>query len=183
MWKTVKTFFNNASKDVPKVNQTDDILFFFLQGTGKNLEHRYLHDIWEFSFEELEKNHDYIQWLFPLKEKSRFNPSAPVLSDVTRYQTKEIRENMIKSLDVLLDFYGLKRLDGEIVRLERFEKRKDWISKNNHNYLRMTRILKSLVLFGLEKEAKMFLAQLETIYLENKETIGEKTFQFWKEAV
>jgi len=42
---------------------------------------RTLREIWEKDYEWLEKTHDYIQWLFPLPEGSRFNIDAPILND------------------------------------------------------------------------------------------------------
>lgn len=38
----------------------------FLKGTGKDKQGRTLQDIWNFSDEQLESTHNYIQWLFPL---------------------------------------------------------------------------------------------------------------------
>jgi hypothetical protein len=49
----------------------------FYQGTGLDTEGRTLAQIWAFSDEAMEDDHDFIQWLFPLREPSRFNPDAP----------------------------------------------------------------------------------------------------------
>lgn len=172
------------SDDFETDKETDDLLFRFLSGTGKNYEGRYLYDIWEFAFSELESYHDYIQWIFPLKEESLYNRTAPVIEDETKYQTKEIKDNMLRTLDVMLHFYGLRRCGNEIVKGDDFVKRKNcWVTKSNHNFLRITRILKSLKMFGFEKEAQMFFDQLEKIYQDNRNEIGNKTFQYWKDAV
>ena len=84
------------SDDFETDKETDDLLFRFLSGTGKNYEGRYLYDIWEFTFSELESYHDYIQWIFPLKEESLYNRTAPVIEDETKYQTKEIKDNILR---------------------------------------------------------------------------------------
>lgn len=172
------------SDDFETDKETDDLLFRFLSGTGKNYEGRYLYDIWEFTFSELESYHDYIQWIFPLKEESLYNRTAPVIEDETKYQTKEIKDNMLRTLDVMLHFYGLRRCGNEIVKEDDFVNRKNcWVTKSNHNFLRITRILKSLKMFGFEKEAQIFFDQLEKIYQDNRNEIGKKNFQYWKDAV
>jgi len=40
---------------------------------------RFLEEIQGWSDLQLERTHDYIQWLFPLTKRSAFNPSAPIL--------------------------------------------------------------------------------------------------------
>src|SRR6476661_4163152 len=87
-------------------------LLGFYSGTGSDDRGRRLEDIWRFSHEELEDVHDYIQWLFPLAERSAFNPGAPVLDEATiqRFRTDEtLRRNVERSLGVMLDFYGFAR--------------------------------------------------------------------------
>jgi hypothetical protein len=100
------------------------------------------------------------QWLFPLSETSAFNISAPVLTpDVIkafRSQT-DLQQNLRQSFLRMLGFYGLELKGSEVVRGRGFEiKAANWLSASNHNHLRITRILKSLTLFGLEAEAKAF---------------------------
>jgi len=46
-------------------------------GIGTDHRGRYIQDIWNFDLETLEKEHDYIQWLSPLKEGSKYNKNAP----------------------------------------------------------------------------------------------------------
>ena len=53
----------------------------FYKGTGTDSEGRTIAMIWAYSHNQWEATHDFIQWLFPLPEPSRFNPSAPVLSE------------------------------------------------------------------------------------------------------
>ena len=56
----------------------------------------------------LEAVHDYIQWLFPLDEPSRFNPSAPLLTahDRAAFRDPELAANLRRALDRMLAFYG-----------------------------------------------------------------------------
>ena len=44
----------------------------FLTNTESDFKDRFLIDIWNFSDEDIEHTHDFIQLLFPLNEKSEF---------------------------------------------------------------------------------------------------------------
>jgi hypothetical protein len=54
-------------------------LLRFYAGTGPDDRGRFLREIHQWPDDELEHTHDYIQWLFPLAERSGFNPEAPTL--------------------------------------------------------------------------------------------------------
>ena len=162
-------------------------LIEFYSGTGKDASGRRLEDIWRFSNEELEDNHDYIQWLFPLTERSAFNPGAPLLDPATieRFRIDEsLKQNLERSLQVMLDFYGLEIAGDRIVRSATFSERSgNWLTAFNHNFLRLTRILKSLSLLGLERRAAQLFGCLEEIYAANTAVIGARTMGFWRRAV
>ena len=64
-------------------------LIGFYSGKGTDDRGRRIDEIWSFSHEELEAVHDYIQWLFPLAERSAFNPGAPLLDDETIARFRE----------------------------------------------------------------------------------------------
>jgi hypothetical protein len=170
---------------------SNDILAFY-QGQSADSEGRMLENIWSWDYQELEYTHDYIQWLFPLKEKSRFNRNAPILNEqvIEAFRTSEkLRANLIKSLNVMLQFYGLQchqlnETDIEITKSEEYQARKlDWIEQGNHNYLRLTRILTSLKLLGLENYAQALFKCLNKIYLEEGENIGSQTYIYWTKSV
>ena len=162
-------------------------LIAFYSGTGADVEGRKLEDIWRYSLDELEDNHDYIQWLFPLRERSAFNPHAPIVDDATIASFRSddtLRRNLERSLEVMLDFYGL-RIGGErIVRSATFgERSTNWLIPGNHNFLRLTRILKSLSLLGLSRRAEQLFACLDEIYTVSPRAIGERTMSFWRRAI
>jgi hypothetical protein len=162
----------------------NDALLAFYAGAGTDAAGRRLDDIWRFSHAELEDNHDYIQWLFPLTERSAFNPRAPILDAATieRFRADEsLRHNLERSVDVMLAFYGLENAGDRIVRAPTFAERSaNWLTPSNHNFLRLTRILKSLSLLGLEHRAAQLLACLEEIYAINTRVIAERTVSFWR---
>lgn len=140
---------------------------------------------------ELEYIHDYIQWLFPLVEKSAFNAEAPILDErqIEAFKThEELRQNLIHSFKRMLLFYGFQcdvsEAKIQIYRSPQYaEKSKNWLHSYNHNYLRITRILKSLRLLGLEEYALAFFEALKALYAEEKQKIGERTYHYWSSAV
>ena len=72
----------------------------FLNGTGPDHQGRYLRDIWDFDDKAIEQTHDFIQWMFPLTEKSMSVPGVPTLSaeDVEAIRTSDVaRSNLEKS--------------------------------------------------------------------------------------
>ena len=162
-------------------------LIAFYRGTGTDDRGRRLEEIWSFSHEELEAVHDYIQWLFPLAERSAFNPGAPLLDDDTIVRFREddaLRGNLERSLRVMLDFYGLAIAGHEILTVPTFTARsRIWLTPRNHNFLRLTRILKSLSLLGLHDRATQLLACLEGIDRRRPDIIGDETLRYWRQAV
>jgi len=145
-----------------------------------------LEDIWAFDDATLEAKHDFIQWLFPLKERG-VNPTAPLTNDETIRafeKDPELQNRLQKSFEVMLCFYGFeKKSDGSIRMGPSFEKQaQNWLHRGNHNYLRITRILHCLRLHGLKAEAKVFLTALETVYSRYSSQIGSKAIDFWRAA-
>ena len=55
-------------------------LLDFLRGTGRDASGRSIAAIWAMSNDDLERHHDFIQWLFPLDTPSRAVPGSPVLA-------------------------------------------------------------------------------------------------------
>jgi hypothetical protein len=172
-------------------NEVSENILAFYQSRSPDSSGRKLGDIWLWDYQKLEYTHDYIQWLFPLKEKSRFNQNAPILNDevIQAFRTDEqLRLRLRKSLEVMLQFYGLQcnKIDTtgiEITKSDNYPERKiNWIEEGNHNYLRLTRILTSLRLLGLEDYAQALFKCLNQIYLEDGKNIGSRTYAYWESA-
>jgi hypothetical protein len=137
----------------------------------------------------LESTHDFIQWVFPLNERSRFNATAPLLDAELMSAFREdqgLRDRAEAVFKRMLDFYGLRLTQTEIggptvERAHNYENRRaNWLRPSNHNFLRITRILKSLILMGLDPLAAAFFIQLRKIYVEESEIIGSRTLKMWK---
>jgi hypothetical protein len=170
---------------------TQRIVPFYL-GEQRDSQGRMIQEMWAWDFEELECAHDYIQWLFPLPERSMFNPDAPIVDDkvIQAFQSdSNLRQNLLRSLTVMLRFYGLQCQESDegkvvIIQSKDYPSRKsEWICLFDHNYLRITRILKCLMIFGLEDEAQAFYECLRQIYRESSDHIGGEAFQYWTNAV
>jgi hypothetical protein len=163
----------------------------FFGGGRPDSEGRYLRDLQTWPDDRLEMVHDFIQWMFPLMEPSLVNPAAPVLDAETIAEFRAapaLQQALRKSWRRMLDFYGLEVLGQEVERGQDFGvKAQNWLHPGNHNHLRITRILKSLCLLGLEKEALAFFDCLQKLYdserADTHSRITERTFQFWQDAV
>src|SRR5262245_50603371 len=125
----------------------------FYSGARTDTQGRYLQDIWDWTDADLEVTDDYIQWLFPLKEPSQFNPDAPLLTDGDIAEFRKdlvLSGNLYTSYIRILRFLGLQMTVIKVTEAPNFWNReKDVWSYPNHNWLRITRILKSLTLLGL----------------------------------
>jgi hypothetical protein len=161
-------------------------LIEFYLGEVPDSEGRTIHDILNFDLRELETVDNYIQWLFPVKERSQFNPNAPVLSDqdIAAFRRSEVlKRTLLDAFIKMLGFYGLELKDHKIVRSSAWDQRKRWVAPFNHNFLRISRILTSLKLLGLEEYAQAFYVALSDLYKEYTDRIGPDTWRFWTDAV
>lgn len=136
----------------------------------------------------LERTHDYIQWLFPLAEPSRFNPAVPVLGhkEINAFhQETLLRAHMRVALMRMLRFYGLAFAGGDIIRASSWNDRKaGWFTRPTHNNMRITRILRSLTLLGQQETAGMLLAALEKLTAEEPDcAVPADSMRFWRYAV
>lgn len=154
----------------------------FYGGTGEDCEGRKIDRIWIENDAYFEYCHDYVQWLFPLSEPSNFNPDAPLLTedDVAIFKANPtIQTNLVSSFRRFLAFLGLY-YEHEVLECIDFEPIQFKIE--NHNWFRITRVLKSLRLLGREKEVIAFYKYLKKIHEENG-WVSDNSFSYWKEAV
>lgn len=154
------------------MNQT---LIDFYLGTAPDTKGRYFKEIIAWRDDKLESQHDYIQHLFPLQMESRFNPSALLLDDETiEFFRNDYRiwDNVTIAFNRMMSFYNFDFDNPHPV----------WCSNNNHNYLRLTRMLTFLNLIRMEQLADRLWINLQDLYQNNKEAVGAVTYSFWKNA-
>ena len=183
---------NMASQSTP---EPFIVRFYDPNIQAKDRRGRTRSSILAWSDDELEYHHDYIQLLFPLPEGSPFNPSAPVIDEVTfnAFRSRlELQTQLRTSLQRMLRFYGFQfaseTADGgdsqtlQVVEGANYpEASRNWVRRFNHNHLRITRILRSLRVLGLENEALEFFKALKRVYEGGK--IGQKSMMFWTRAI
>lgn len=165
-------------------------LVAFFEGSAPDDRDRFLTDILAFDDEQIERVHDFIQWLFPMPERSGANPSAPILDQaaIDEFHARpELRAALRLSFDRMLAFYGFARHGDLIVKSASFPRSSGWLSAGNHNHLRLTRILRSLSILGDREGARALFDALAEVYHEESRNgsnrISRSSWQFWKNAV
>ncbi|SCZ96488.1 BZ3500_MvSof-1268-A1-R1_Chr8-2g10227 [Microbotryum saponariae] len=116
-----------------------------------------LHTHLSHNYSQLESNHSFIEWWFPLRTPG-VNAQAPLLTSnpnelIALRTDPEVQRRFRNSYEIMLDFYGFALDDfdsGRIKRTEHYEARYRNLVKNSHNWLRLSRILESCAEFGLE---------------------------------
>lgn len=164
-------------------------LLRFYDGSGTDHRGRTVADIVAWDDGRLENVHDFIQWLFPLDEPSAVNPYAPLVTpgDQRAFAgNPELRRRLLASFTRMLAFYGFVCAGPAPVRVLKASDwasaSRRWLTPGNHNYLRITRILKSLKLLGATEHARAFYDALVPVYESNRAAIGETTFEYWNDA-
>jgi hypothetical protein len=147
------------------------MLHDFLSGDIPDNKGRMISDILKFNQNEIESTHDYIQWIFPLREPSIFNPNAPMLIDEEEQliiKSKKCRESIISSVNMMLKYYGSSTT---------------WATANNHNLLRITRIIKSCsIILGMNWAQKIHEQIIERCKAI-KFTPPSETEKYWRNAI
>ena len=174
----------SIKQEMDRYVQSSPIINFYM-GTGKDQSHRTIRDVLNFSDSELEETHDYIQWLFPTSIRSDYNRYAPVLTleERRRFARNDVcKKNMVKSLDVMLRFYGLER-NRTVIRMDPVvfrDRSKIWLRRRNHNFYRLSRIVRSLGELGMKDFSKaLYHCLTREIYPRFKNVIGDLV-KHWK---
>jgi hypothetical protein len=150
------------------------LLFNFYSDDGLDVEGRTLKDMLDMSKLQLEKSHTVIQWMFPLNELSFYNHKAPILDDETIHAIKSSPKCMSNFYKVEHKFLDFLYEDGV--------RKPSWIKKENHNYLRITRLIKCCKLLGKLSSAEYYYNMAAELYYQFPVEIGEKTFKYWTDA-
>ncbi|XP_075058700.1 opioid growth factor receptor-like protein 1 isoform X2 [Mixophyes fleayi] len=135
---------------------------------------------WKCDYDKLEHNHTYIQWLFPLREQGlNFYAKELTTYEIEEFKkTKEAIKRFVLAYKMMLDFFGLKLMDknGNVSRATNWQERFLHLNESQHNYLRITRILKSLGELGYEN----FKPPLVKVFLQ--ESVVENTIPNMKQS-
>ncbi|KAF9533237.1 opioid growth factor receptor conserved region-domain-containing protein [Crepidotus variabilis] len=123
-----------------------------------------IHAEWFGDYETLEYNHGYIQWLFPIREHGMNFKSQPL----QKHELEAMKANptiiqrILKSYELMLDFYGMHLVSAETGLVDRCQTRNFMpryrnLVRASHNNLRISRIMKCLSEMGLERLNAGFL--------------------------
>jgi hypothetical protein len=143
----------------------------FLTGIGYDHRGRSFEDVLAFDDSSLERSHDYIQWLFPLPEASRFNLDAPVLTAdelAALAASASATDNLRRARDRMLSFY---------------RENDHWLTDFDHNHLRITRIIRCLALILGRGEAQAFHDEIRALVAAAGDSVNAQSLHYWREAV
>ena len=145
----------------------------FLSGSGTDHAGRTYQDILDQDDQWLEYTHDWVQWCFPLFEKSQSVKSAPTLESANEVEVirtcSSCQENMRLGL----------------IRYEEFLRDNDhWLRYHDHNHLRITRVIKSArMLMSEEQAGEFFRYVMELVGGRAHEKLSKTSMGYWKQAL
>lgn len=146
-------------------------LHAFLAGTGRDVRGRTLEDVLALPDRDLEQVHDFIQWLFPLPTRSAAQPDAPILSpgDAEAIRSDPVAlANLERASERMLAFYRDTR---------------HWLRFDDHNHLRITRILLSLRLLCGDDAALRFHDAIMALHAAGGSPVNPRNLRYWTDAV
>lgn len=177
---------------IPVIHRDPPLVRFYM-GISSDDEGRKIDDMLTWDNQLMQVCHDYIQWLFPTDEPSRFNKDAPLLNasiaDLFKSDSR-LQLNVRRALKHFSSFLGLawegspESQLASCTQADNFEKRilGCWQGPNNHNWKRITRILRCLQLVGMIKERDAFYACLLDIIATHPCMVDGETVRFWQDA-
>lgn len=146
------------------------LIVSFLEGEGTDARGRTLFDVLAMNDVALEHTHDFIQWLFPLPEPSAAVPDSPVLTpdDVLGIRGSELAPlALAAATDRMRNFYRATH---------------DWLTPNDHNHRRISRIIRSLRLLVGDAEADAFRDAIMARVEETQAPVSIRSRGYWATA-
>lgn len=161
----------------------------FYTGKENNSGYSYNDVVYEWDNQKWEDTHDFIQWLFPLDEPSKYNADAPILneSELATFQSSQmLRHRLILAYERFLSTLGLRfrytEDEGlEVFKTRDFDKYEHLWKTPNHNWLRVTRVMKTLNLVGLSEHSTALYYTLKQMS-DDGYNIPEETLGYWFHA-
>ena len=142
-------------------------------------------------YDLLEVHHGYIPWLFPIREQGLNHRSAPLQVHEAKVirRNPRMQERLLQSLVLMLDFFGMQLHDTTPLLITRHfnpivcAKQYRNLCESWHNYLRITRILKSLVELGkgdyVPSILLFILSEQSQNNALNRRTLRDSMDRFW----
>lgn len=160
---------------------TSNRVLSFLEGAPDDKGRTY-DQILSWKDRQLEDEHDWVQQIFPTRELSKHHPN-PEKWVVNHEIAAAIRSNpahqkkLKRALSRILSFYKLNRPTS-------LESLSSWLTPHNHNFHRLTRIIKSLKLAGLESDANYLMNRLNSVHevVHGAPLLIGDSINFWRAA-
>ena len=149
---------------------TDSLICRFMGGKSDHPVHGSLDQILSNDDEFWERNHDFIQWLFPLNEASRSIRNSPVLTHecVSSIQSSdEAKKSLLKATKRYKEFLTSSQ---------------KWRIGYDHNQLRISRVIKSLRLLIGDEAANSFKYWVAGELGDNIDKIHPDARKHWRLA-
>lgn len=125
-------------------------------------------DVLEFDLRKMERDHVYMQWMFPLPELSKAQPLAPVMSAGDLAEFRSSPEILAMAREAYQKFAMFLRQTTV------------WQHPLDHNHQRITRALRFLTLVGLSAEARALYGYVSSREFDD---ISERSLWYWAEAL
>ncbi|KAK3718120.1 hypothetical protein LTR37_005235 [Vermiconidia calcicola] len=179
--------------------------FYDERVNAKDPQGRTLQDILYYNEDEIEDRHDFIQHMFPLPEPSRVQGRAELITPEVQaafLADIRLRRRLVESLDRMLDFYGFEmNANGDVDLVATCQREEaqwwhqplispregfdldapnTWRMRSSHNHLRLTRIIRSLRVLGLEVPAQHLHRAL--LVNDPAKEVCESTRMYWARA-
>lgn len=163
--------------------EVDDLLLlrFFLDEEDVCIPYRH-EEIVRFTDDEIERYHDFIQWIFPTSQPSRFNGEAPTIDEhfVSMFHGNQCAlQNYCKSCRRYLHYMDFDCSgDGNI---HTYHGDRPFYRLPYHNFLRITRVLQSLRETGHPQcSANLFAQMIDILHSTPNHHIDDTTIAYWK---
>ncbi len=155
----------------------------FLKGKTTDRHGRKITDFMNLSEREMEDDHEWIQWVFPINTPSPHNPFAGQIFDgASGYfrQGSKLADQQFNFLNKYSDSIGLGWRNGKPDPQKFFSVIND---PYNHHVKRISRVLKHLMLTGKHYTAKHWFSWLLQMIGYNPNVISGYTVALWAAIV
>jgi hypothetical protein len=147
-------------------------ILMFLQGTAPHPTGYVFDEIINFDYDEFERRHNMIQWLFPTMHASACQSNTPVLEWNTvdaLCHCPVIEVNVNRAAHYMIRFY--------------MHRPSLWQRETDHNHLRITRIIEFLSLYGGYPGPLAFYQAIKAQNIAGGSMVGEEALQYWLKAI
>lgn len=184
-WKVVDHFQDDDTTHLNNVKFYKGEITLNEENNGEYITD--IHQKWFGKYTKLEIKHDYIQWLFPIRESGLNGRAQSITKNEAKIfqETPELQKRVIQSYRLILDFFGIVLISEKTGKLERndwnWEARSHNLNTSSHNYLRITRILKCLGIMGLEHLKLNFVKFMieEVLKYKSLENATSSLLRYW----